>query len=345
MADSRFFHKKETLTLAEIVEITGTEVEEGVDLLKTFSNVQGLAEATQGDVSWLFISAMEKVALTTKAGACIVTENLKSFLPEGCIALISKDAHKSYGLLSQAFYPRQVNGIVHPKAFVDETAVLGEGCQIDAGAFIGKNVKLGKRCHIYPNAVLLDSVEMGDDCTVGSNATVSFCLAGNKVYIYQGTQVGQDGFGFAMNANGPTKVMQLGRVLIGNDVEIGSNTTVDRGAMGDTVIGNGVRIDNLCQIAHNVKIGDNSVIVAQVGIAGSTELGQFVVVAGQAGLAGHIKIGSGSQIGAQSGILGDIPAGSKLMGTPAMDQRDYFKLQVLLRKMLKDRVKRNKTND
>ncbi len=143
-----------------------------------------------------------------------------------------------------------------------------------------------------------------------------------------------------MGAQGPVKVVQLGRVIIGNDVEIGANTTVDRGAMGDTVIGNGVRVDNLVQIAHNVKVGDNCVLVSQVGIAGSTELGPFVVLAGQAGLAGHIKIGAGSQIAAQSGILQDVPAGSKLMGSPAVPLKDYFRQVVTLQKLAKQKKKK-----
>ena len=339
MSDSRFFKKADSLTLARIIEITGARLEGEGDLSRLFVDVQGLDKAGEKDVSWMFVSSMKEALLHSKAGACLVSEEFAPFVPKGTVCLVCKDPHRSYGLLSQAFYPVEVNGIVSERAFVDSSAVIGEGTQVDAGAYIGPKVVLGKRCHIYPNAVIMDAVQMGDDCIVGPNATVSHCLAGNKVYIYPGAQVGQDGFGFAMSAQGPVKVVQLGRVIIGNDVEIGANTTVDRGAMGDTVIGNGVRVDNLVQIAHNVKVGDNCVLVSQVGIAGSTELGPFVVLAGQAGLAGHIKIGAGAQIAAQSGILQDVPAGSRLMGTPAVPLKEYFRQVVTLQKLAKQKKK------
>ncbi len=340
MSDSRFFKKAPSLTLAQIIEITGARLAGEGDLSRLFDDVQGLDKATEKDVSWMFVASMKEELTHCKAGACLVGEEFAPFVPKETICLICQDPHRSYGLLSQAFYPVEVTGVISEKAFVDDSAVIGEESRIDAGAYIGPHVVLGKRCHVYPNAVVLDAVQMGDDCIIGPNATVSHCLAGNKVYIYAGAQIGQDGFGFAMNAQGPVKVVQLGRVIIGNDVEIGANTTVDRGAMGDTVIGNGVRVDNLVQIAHNVKVGDNCVLVSQVGIAGSTELEPFVVLAGQAGVVGHIKIGAGSQIAAQSGILQNVPAGSKLMGSPAVPLKEYFRQIVTLQKLAQQ--KKNK---
>ena len=176
---------------------------------------------------------------------------------------------------------------------------------------------------------------MGDDCIVGANATISHCIAGSKVYIYPGAHIGQDGFGFAMSIKGPAKVPQLGRVIIGNDVEIGSGTTVDRGAMGDTVISDGCRIDNLVQVAHNVKLGRCCVIVSQVGIAGSCEFGDFVVAGGQVGFAGHLKIGTGAKIAAQSGLMNDVPAGAVLMGTPAVSRVEFMRQQIALQRLTK----------
>lgn len=335
MADTRFFHKKEQLTLAKIAQIGEVTLPEGVDETRIFTDVAALDSATENDISWAFIPAVRETLKKTKAGAVIVPEKFLEYVPNGVIALISQDAHRSYGLIASAFYPRMVEGVISPRANIDETAILGEGCCVEAGAYIGKHVVLGNRCHIKANAVIDDGVQMGDDCTVGANATVSHCIAGHKVYIYPGAHIGQDGFGFAMSAKGPVKVPQLGRVIIGDDVEIGSSTTVDRGAMGDTVIGSGSRIDNLVQVAHNVKLGRCCVMVSQVGIAGSCEFGDFVVAGGQVGFAGHLKIGTGAQIAAQSGLMEDVPAGSILMGSPAVPRTEYMRQVIALRQLSK----------
>ncbi len=335
MADARFFHKVPALTLAEIVAVGEVTLPEGVDPSLSFTDVAAIDKAGAQEVSWAFIPAMREPLSKTKAGAVIVPEKFLDLVPEGVIPLVSADPHRSYGLIAAAFYPRQLESFVSDRAFVHETAQIGAGCRIEAGAYIGKNVVLGERCDIRPNAVIEEGVQMGNDCIVGANATVSHCVAGNKVYIYPGAHIGQDGFGFAMSAKGPVKVPQLGRVVIGDDVEIGSSTTVDRGAMGDTVIGSGSRIDNLVQVAHNVKLGRCCVIVSQVGIAGSCEFGDFVVAGGQVGFAGHLKIGSGAQIAAQSGLMNDVPAGAVLMGSPAVSRVEFMRQQIALQRLTK----------
>ena len=333
MADNRFFQKIQGgLSLAKIAEVAEVILPEGVDVNKVFDDVADLENATEKDISWAFIPSVRDQLKVTKAGAVIVPEKFKDLVPEGTIALISKDAHRSYGLAASAFYPTAVEPYISPGAHIDTSAQLGEGCRVAAGAYIGKNVKLGPQCDIHPNAVIEDGVEMGALCIVGANATVSHCIAGNKVYIYPGAQVGQDGFGFAMSPEkGPQKCPQLGRVIIGDDVEIGSCTTVDRGAMGDTVIGSGTRIDNLCQIAHNVKLGRCCVIVAQNGIAGSCEFGDFVVSGGQVGYAGHLKIGAGAQIAAQSGVISNVDPMKKMMGSPAQEGHECMRQIIALR--------------
>ncbi len=335
MADSRFFQKKESLTLDEMARIGEVKLPEGVDGMRHFTDVAALDEANENQVSWAFIPSMRTALSQTKAGAVIVPENFLSLVPSGVIPLVSADPHRSYGLIAGAFYPQKVEAYISDRAYIDQTAKLGEGCRVEAGAYIGKNVVLGARCDVHPNAVIEAGVQMGDDCVIGANATVSHCIAGNKVYIYPGAHIGQDGFGFAMSARGPVKVPQLGRVVIGDDVEIGSSTTVDRGAMGDTVIGSGTRIDNLVQVAHNVKLGRCCVMVSQVGIAGSCEFGDFVVAGGQVGFAGHLKIGTGAQIAAQSGLMSDVPAGAVLMGSPAVPHVEYMRQQVAIRQLTK----------
>ena len=336
MADNRFFKKVETLTLEQIATIGDVKLPEGVDTNRAFKDVADLQKAGPDDVSWAFIPKVREQLKETKAGAVIVPQKFVDLVPEGCIALVAKDAHRSYGLVAQGFYPYQFEAYISDKACVNPTATLGEGCRVEAGAVIGANVVLGKYCHIKANAVIEDGVQMGDNCIVGATATVSHCIAGNKVYIYPGAHIGQDGFGFAMSPEfGPTKVPQLGRVVIGNDVEIGSSTTVDRGAMGDTVIGDGTRIDNLVQVAHNVKLGKCNVIVSQVGIAGSCEFGDFVVAGGQVGFAGHLKIGTGAQIAAQSGLMSDVPAGAIMMGSPAVSRIDYMRQTLAVQNLAK----------
>ena len=345
MADNRFFKKSGPFTLSEIATKAECKLQEGVDGNIKINDIRGVDDAAEGDLTWAFIPAVRDDLTKTKATAVITSEKFAKYVPTGVAVLLSNDPHRSYGLAAQMFYPNEFESEISNKANIDSTAKLGEGCRVEAGAFIGKNVELGNACWIQANAVIQDGVKMGDNCIVGSNACVSHCIAGNKVYIYPGAMIGQDGFGFAMGVLGPTKVPQLGRVIIGNDVEIGSNTTVDRGAMGDTVIGDGCRIDNLCQIAHNVKLGSCCVIVAQVGIAGSCEFGDYVVAGGQSGFAGHLKICSMTQVGAQSGVMNDVKEpGQILMGAPAIPHMDFMRQNVLLKKMVKD-SKKEPSND
>lgn len=334
MADKRFFDKKGPFTLEEVARIADVKVSDTNALGRVMQDVASLDEAGPDDVSWAFIPSVRESLKQTKAGAVIVPEKFLSFVPEGTIALIAVDPHRSYGLLAQAFYPYSITPGISDKAFIDPTAKIGEGCQIDAGAFVGADTVIGSGCHIQANAVVQAGVHMGAGCIIGANAVVSHCDMGNKVYIYPGAMIGQDGFGFAMSPKfGPTKCPQLGRVKIGDDVEIGACTTVDRGAMGDTEIGSGTRIDNLVQVAHNVKLGKCCVIVAQVGIAGSCTFGDFVTVGGQVGFAGHLNIGTGSQVGAQSGVMRDIPAGMTVMGSPAQPKLDWVRQQLLIQKL------------
>ena len=343
MADPRFFHKIDSLTLEQIATVGEVVLPDGADQHRIFKDVAGLTEAGPDDISWAFIPKAREDLKGTKAGAVIVPEKFLSFVPEGCIALVSKDAHRSYGLVASAFYPRTFEPMISERAYVDPTAKLGNGCRVEAGAFIGSDVVLGGGCLIGPNAVIEKGVQMGSLCTVGANATVSHCIAGHKVYIYPGCHVGQDGFGFAMSPEkGPQKVPQLGRVIIGDDVEIGSSTCVDRGAMGDTVIGSGTRIDNLVQVAHNVKLGRCCVMVSQVGIAGSCEFGDFVVAGGQAGFAGHLKIGTGAQIGAQSGVMNEVQPGSILLGSPAVQHKDFLRQVLAVKKLTQTKEGKSK---
>ncbi|MGB0670238.1 MAG: UDP-3-O-(3-hydroxymyristoyl)glucosamine N-acyltransferase [Rhodospirillales bacterium] len=327
MADPRFFPIAGPFTLGEMAAMTGCDLGGTGATLgnKAFVDVAPLDAAGPDTVSFLdnrkYVDAFE----VSKAGACIVRPALADRAPDGMALLLTKDPYHAYARIAAAFHPvpAPVAGI-SPSAHVDEAAVLGEGCSIKAGVVIGAGAEIGARVVIEANTVIGEGVVIGDDCRIGANATLTFCLVGERCILHSGVRIGQDGYGFALGAS-HLKVPQLGRVVIGNDVEIGANTTIDRGAGPDTVIGDGTKIDNLVMIAHNVRIGRHCIIVGQVGISGSTDVGDYVMMGGQAGLAGHLKIGDGAQITARSGLMRDVPAGGKVAGTPAMPAREFFK--------------------
>jgi UDP-3-O-[3-hydroxymyristoyl] glucosamine N-acyltransferase len=200
---------------------------------------------------------------------------------------------------------------------------------------VGANTEIGEGTWLGPGVVIGEGVVVGRDCRIHANVTLSHCIVGARVTVFPGARIGQDGFGFAPDPRGHVTVPQLGRVLIHDDVRIGANTTIDRGAGPDTVIGAGCRIDNLVQIGHNVVLGRGCIVVAQAGIAGSTRLGDFVVLGGQAGLTGHLTIGAGAQVAAQAGVMDDVPPGAIYGGSPAIPARDWHRQTVAVRKLVK----------
>lgn len=335
MVDRHFHQFTGTKTLKELAGISNCFVE---DINQNFEihDVAALDQATTKDISFFDNVKYKQDLINTKAGAVIVSEQMKEFVPSNCKALISKTPYKSYALIAQSFYPDAYpEAKISDHAVIDDTATIGEGTVIEAGAVIKQGVKIGKGCWIESNAVIGRNVEIGDKSRVGANATVTHTIMGQGSRVYPGARIGQDGFGFAIDPAGHVKVPQLGRVLIGDHVEIGANTCIDRGAGPDTIIGDGVWIDNLVQIGHNVKIGKGCVVIAHVGIAGSTTLEDYVVVAGQVGIAGHLTIGQGSRIAAQSGVIKDLPAGSEVMGSPSLPIKDHLRQMAMLKKLTK----------
>jgi UDP-3-O-[3-hydroxymyristoyl] glucosamine N-acyltransferase len=334
MADSRFFTIAGPFSLARLAEISGAQLADGADPALEVTDVAALDQAGPHHLSFLDNRKYLAAFLATGAGAAVIHPDLAERAPAGVALLLSKDPYRAYAKIAQAFYPQTVpEPWTAPTAHVDPAARLGEGCRVEWGAVIGARAEIGARCRIGANAVIGDGVVLGDDCIVGANATVQFALVGARVNIYPGVRIGQDGFGFAMGPQGHLKVPQLGRVVIGDDVEIGANTTIDRGAGPDTVIGAGCMIDNLVQIGHNVQLGRGCVIVAQVGISGSTRLGDFVAAGGQAGLAGHLTIGPGARIAAQAGVAKDIGPGETVGGTPAVPQMEWLRQSAALSRL------------
>jgi len=338
MADSRFFTKSSSIALGALADLSGAQVYSRNQSDYCVDDVAPLDIAEDTHVSFLDNKKYKSDFLKTKAGACFISESMIELAPQGCRLLISSDPYKSYALAAQYFYPDVVpEPVVSEHAIIDFSAIIGDGCRIEAGAIISAGVKIGSKSWIEAGAFIAPNVEIGEHCRIGSNANVSHAVIGHHVRLYPGVCVGQDGFGFAIDPAGHVKVPQLGRVIIEDYVEIGANTTIDRGAGPDTVIGRGTWIDNLVQIGHNVKIGQGCVLVSQVGVSGSTELGNFVVLAGQVGVAGHLKIGNGARIGAQSGVMRDIEPMQEHMGSPSVPSKQYMRQVATLSRLIKNK--------
>jgi UDP-3-O-[3-hydroxymyristoyl] glucosamine N-acyltransferase len=336
MPDSKFFERRSALSLKEISGVAGAEIQPGADASYMLEDVAPLDKAGPKDLSFFDNIKYKEQFMVTKAGACFVSPAMAPLAPKGVSLLISASPYKAYALTAQMFYPEQKpKGSISARASVHATAKIGADCVIEDGVVIDEGVVLGKECWIEANTVIGRNVKFGDYFRVGSNATVSHAVIGDHVRLYPGVRVGQDGFGFAIDPRGHVKVPQLGRVVIEDHVEIGANTTIDRGSGPDTIIGQGTWIDNLVQIAHNVKIGRGCIIVAQVGIAGSTVIEDFVAMGGQVGISGHLRVGKGAQIAAQSGVIQDVPPGEKQMGYPSQPFRDFMRQTALLKRLIK----------
>lgn len=333
MADPRFHKVSNPKSLRELAQISGAEIKSS-DPDFMVEDVAPLDVAAANTISFLDNVKYKDSFQSTKAGACIVSKKLAHLAPQSCHLLISSTPYKSYALIAQAFYPVNLPKTeISDKAYVATSAKIGKGCIIEAGAYIDEGVELGDGCWIEPNAVIRENVVIAKNSRIGSNASVSHAVIGEGTRLYPGVRVGQDGFGFAIDPAGHVKVPQLGRVIIGDHVEVGSNTCIDRGSGPDTVIGDGTWIDNCVQIGHNVKVGKGCVIIAQAGIAGSTVLQDYVVVAAQAGIAGHLTVGAGSRIAAQSGIMQSLPPRSEVMGTPALPIKQHLRQFAMLKKL------------
>lgn len=340
--DARFFARSGPYSLSRVAEAAqGTIRGKRAGMLV---GVAPLQAARPDQVSFLDNRRYAGLLATTRAGAVLVRPEFASRVPPDACAIVLDDPYAGWARVAALFHPppplhpgRHASAVIEAGAMVDPSAEIGPLAVIGAGA------EIGARCRIGPGAVIGEQVVLGPDCRIGAHASLSHAILGARVYIYPGARIGQEGFGFAMTAEGFLTVPQLGRVLIEDDVEIGANTAVDRGSAQDTVIGAGSRLDNLVQIGHNVRLGRCCMIVGQAGISGSTTLGDFVVVAGQAGFAGHLRIGDRARIGAQAGVMADVEAGAEIIGSPAEPVRDFFRGVATLRRLARRKSARGET--
>ena len=346
MSDPHFFPIATSLDFGEVAAISGASLPEGVDPARAITGAAALENAGPGDIAYMDNPKYTEALAATSAGLCLVSARFAARVPAGTTALVSATPYHAFAKVLASFFPAALrpgsvfaSQGVAPGAFVHATAVLEAGVTVDPGAVIGPGAEIGSGSVIASHAVIGPQVRIGRDCSIGAGCTLQAALIGNRVIIHPGVRIGQDGFGFAMSPRGHMKVPQIGRVIIQDDVEIGANTCIDRGASRDTVIGEGTKIDNLVQIGHNVVVGRHCVIVSQVGIAGSTTLEDFVVLGGQVGLAGHLTVGMGAQVAAQSGVAGDIPRGARYGGYPAQPALSWARESALLKSLVANRGK------
>lgn len=334
--DSRFFQRSGPFGLEYLAEVSSSEIVPAASGkgLSAFRGVAPLHVAGPDEISFLDNRRYLPLLAETKAGAVILSPAFSDKLPSDTAGLACKAPYLAWARLASLFHPAPAStGLRHPTAWIAEDAEIGENVEIGPFAVISSRARIGRDSIVASHASIGQSVEIGERCRIGAHSAISHALIGDRVTLYPGVRIGQDGFGFAVGPEGFETVPQLGLVVLEDGVEVGANSTIDRGSMRDTLIGAGTRIDNLVQIGHNARLGRCCIVVSQAGISGSTELGDFVTIAAQAGLIGHIKIGSKARVGAQCGVMSDVDAGADVIGSPAMPFREFFRNVATLRKL------------
>ena len=342
--ERRFLGPARPLTLPAIVAAANGTAEgpEG----RVFHGVAPLALAGAEDVSFCESRAYEAALRDTRAGLVLVAADMAPAVPAGCVAVICRNPALAFGKVAALFHPRPApDGSIHPSAVIHPEARIGEGTEIGPFVVIEAGAELGRGCHIGAFSLIGRAVVLGDGCVIHSHCTVTHAVLGQGVVLHPGARIGQEGFGFSTTEDGRfVTAPQLGLVRLGDGVEIGANSCVDRGSLGETVLGPGTRLDNLVQVGHNVRTGRNCVLVAQVGIAGSTTTGDYVMAGGQAGIAGHLTIGSKVRIGAQAGVMHDVPPGIEVVGSPAGPKKEAMRSMLILKRLAMESRASSKKN-
>jgi UDP-3-O-[3-hydroxymyristoyl] glucosamine N-acyltransferase len=339
MSEPVFLRHSHGLTLDEIAAISGAALPASLRQTRRIVNVAPLDRAAPSELSFFDNKNYSSAAAATHAGACLTTAALAQYLPAHVAALTVLEPYRAFVMVARELFPHSLRPSSLCKAgdvagaHVDPAARLENDVTVEPGAVIGAGVEIGAGTLIGATAVIGAEVRIGRECSIGAGAVIANALIGDRVIIHPGCKIGQDGFGFVMGGKGHLKVPQVGRVIIQDNVEIGAGTTVDRGAIRDTVIGEGTKIDNLVQVGHNVSIGRHCVLVAQTGIAGSSTLEDFVVLGARVGVNTNVTIGEGAQIAATSNVRGNVPAGARWGGTPAKPLKLWFREMTILSRL------------
>lgn len=344
MTDPVFFVPSRRYSAVEVANLTGSTLADPSLGAVEISGIASAADGGQGMLVYVEGRRNAGLAATLSAAAVLCSEDIAGSVPPGVAVLVSKRPQSAFARVGRLLFPAAASPQamtgetgISPRAHVDPSARLEDGVIVEAGAVVCADAAIGAGTIVAPNAIVGRSCRIGRHCYIGSSACVQYAMLGDRVIVHGGAMIGQDGFGFVSGAGGPERMPQVGRVVIQDDVEIGTNTTVDRGALADTVIGEGTKIDNLVQVAHNVRIGRWCIIAGHCGLSGSVTLGDGVMLGGRVGIADHVKIGSGAQVAAAAGVMGDVPAGERWAGAPAMPMRDFFRQVAAIKTLAKAR--------
>ncbi|MGI3127317.1 UDP-3-O-(3-hydroxymyristoyl)glucosamine N-acyltransferase [Nitratireductor sp. PBL-C9] len=352
MKDPEFFAPARRITAGEIASLTGANLTHAEHAGIVIESVAAASEGGAGTLVFVEGKRNADLAKGTTASAVLCRDEIAGHVPEGVAVLVVDKPQAAFAqitrlLFPQAMRPGSMTGEtgVSARASVASDAILEDEVTIEPGAVIGSGVHIGSGTIIAPNAVIGAGTRIGRESYIGPGATIQCAMVGDRVIIHAGVRIGQDGFGYLPGPTGLEKLPQIGRVVIQDDVEIGANTTVDRGALVDTIIGQGSKIDNLVQIAHNVRLGRGCIVAGHCGLSGSVTLGDFVMLGGRVGIADHITIGSGAQLAASSGVMNDVPPGERWAGSPAQPMREAFRELAALRGLVGGRKKKQRDGD
>ncbi|QCE35548.1 UDP-3-O-(3-hydroxymyristoyl)glucosamine N-acyltransferase [Acetobacteraceae bacterium] len=333
--DPRFFERQGPFSLHDLFDGLKCQIKDLEENgKKIFTGVAPLQAAKADEIAFLDNRRYIPLIKNTSAGAVIISPEFQEHLPSSAVAIVTEHPYVLWAkIVARFFATMPKEALIHPTAVISPNAKIGKNVSIGAFSLVGDNAVIGDGTVLANHVSIGNGVVLGEKCRIYPHVSVECALLGNGVALHTGARIGHPGFGFAISQEGFHNIPQIGRVIIGDYTEIGANTAVDRGSVRDTVIGFGCRIDNLVQIAHNVRIGNCVVVVSQAGISGSTEIGDFVQVAAQAGLTGHLKIGSGARIGAQCGVMSNLDEKAEVIGSPALPFREFFRNVATLRRL------------